>query len=91
MPKLIYLLDHILALIFELTLLLNETATLEKFVWGPASLAQGQLTATDCSAIGAWGEWSELGCVLSANASTTACFTSDEMNADSAVILTVIC
>ena len=40
--------------------------------------------------MGASGEWLELGCVLSANASTTACFTEDEMVADSAVILTVI-
>ena len=47
-------------------------------------------SATDCSAMGASGEWLELGCVLSANASTTACFTEDEMVADSAVILTVI-
>ena len=47
-------------------------------------------SATDCSAIGAWSEWPELGCDLSANASTTACFTADEMDADSAVILTVI-
>ena len=30
------------------------------------------------------------GCVLSANASTTACFTADEMEAGGAVILTVI-
>ena len=47
-------------------------------------------SATDCSAIGAWGEWPEMGCVLSANASTTGCFTVDEMDVDSAVILTVI-
>ena len=47
-------------------------------------------SATDCSAIGAGGDWPELGCVLSANASTTARFTADEMDADSAVILTVI-
>ena len=47
-------------------------------------------SATDCSAIGDWGEWAELGCVLSANPSTTACFTADEMDADGAVILTVI-
>lgn len=113
MPKLIYSLDHIFALILELTLLFNETATLEKICLGtgepcPGSANVNSLTelgrvpcvieandaptasATDCSAIGAWGEWSELGCDLSANASTTACFTSDNMNADSAVILTVI-
>ena len=47
-------------------------------------------SATDFSAIGAWGEWPELGCVLSANTSTMACFTADEMDADSAVVLTVI-
>ena len=44
----------------------------------------------DCSAMGASGEWLELGCVLSANASTTAYFKGDDMVADSAVILTVI-
>ena len=42
-------------------------------------------SATDCSAMGACGEWLELGFILSANASTTACFT-----VDSAVMLTVI-
>ena len=47
-------------------------------------------SATDCSAMGASGEWLELGCVLSANASTTAYFKGDDMVADSAVILTVI-
>ena len=47
-------------------------------------------SATDCSAMEASGEWLELGGALSANASTTACFTEDEMVADSAVILTVI-
>lgn len=47
-------------------------------------------SATYCSAMGASGEWLELGWVLSANASTTASFTADEMDADSAVILTVI-
>ena len=112
-PKLIYSLDLIFALILELTLLLNETATLAKICLGtckpcPGSANVNSLTelgmvpcvieandaptgyAMDCSAIGACGEWSELGCVLSANASTTACLTLDEMNADSAVILTVI-
>ena len=113
MPKLTYSLDHILALILGLTLLLNETATLEKFCLGACEPCPGSVTvtsltelcwvpcvieandaptasATDCSAIGAGVDWPELGCVLSANASTTACFTADEMDADSAVILTVI-
>ena len=47
-------------------------------------------SATDCSAMGACGEWLELGFVLSTNASTTACFTTEELVANSAVILTVI-
>ena len=47
-------------------------------------------SATVCSAVGAGVDWPELGCVLSANASTTACFTADEMDVDSAVILTVV-
>ena len=96
-PKLIYSLDHIYALILELTLLLNKTATLEKLCLGTCEPCPGSGTvksltasATDCSAIGAGVDWPELGCVLSANASTTACFTADEMDADSAVILTVI-
>ena len=40
-PKLIYSLDQIFALILELTLLLSETAMLEKTVLEPVSLALG--------------------------------------------------
>ena len=41
MPKLIYSLDHIFALILELTLLLNETATLEKNCFGACEPCPG--------------------------------------------------
>ena len=44
MPKLIYSLDHVLALILGLTLLLNETATLEKFCLGTCEPCPGSVT-----------------------------------------------
>ena len=110
MPKVIYSLEYIFALISELTLLLNENSNARKILfWDlpcPGSANLNWLTelsrvpwvieandtptasATDCSASGAWGEWPEP--VLSVNASTTACFTADEMDADNAVILTAV-
>ena len=44
MPKLIYSLDHIFALILELTLLLNETAMLEKLCLGTCEPCPGSVT-----------------------------------------------
>ena len=45
-PKLIYSLDKVFALILELILLLSATATLETIFLEPASLARGQLMLT---------------------------------------------
>jgi len=48
-PKLMYSLDQILALILELTLLLSETATLEKICLGACEPCPGSANANSFS------------------------------------------